>query len=165
MKNRIWCIFYSKDGANWAEIWAETKTYRSDQRLNHKDYFNQIIAHWSLIDRVIRSENERDLSNPSHPIQKPPIFLRPPPKNFIFWQGVVYNVGKHILNFWPSSLSWKQNREPHIFPFFVFPDGRFFSKNNIFLPPLELNLIFKNEIKEIFSLNYCAVAIDIWIKI
>jgi hypothetical protein len=30
-----------------------------------KNYFDQIIAHWSLIDRVIGSENERDLSNPA----------------------------------------------------------------------------------------------------
>ena len=29
-----------------------------------KDYFDQIIARWSLIDRVVVSENERDLSNP-----------------------------------------------------------------------------------------------------
>ena len=29
-----------------------------------KYYFDQISAHWSLIDRVIGSENERDLSNP-----------------------------------------------------------------------------------------------------
>ena len=31
-----------------------------------KNYFDQIIAHWSLIDRVIGSENERDLSNPAN---------------------------------------------------------------------------------------------------
>ena len=30
-----------------------------------KNYFDQIIAHWSLIDRVIGSDNERDLSNPA----------------------------------------------------------------------------------------------------
>ena len=30
-----------------------------------KYYFDQISAHWSLIDRVIGSENERDLSNPA----------------------------------------------------------------------------------------------------
>jgi len=30
-----------------------------------KDYSYQIIAHLSLIDRMIGSENERDLSNPA----------------------------------------------------------------------------------------------------
>ena len=40
------------------------------------DYFNQIIAHWSLIDRVIGSENERDLSNPD--FKSVNIFLKSP---------------------------------------------------------------------------------------
>jgi hypothetical protein len=30
------------------------------------NYFDQIIAHRSLIDRVIGSENERNLSNPGY---------------------------------------------------------------------------------------------------
>ena len=33
-----------------------------------KYYFDQISAHWSLIDRVIGSENERDLSNHDHKV-------------------------------------------------------------------------------------------------
>ena len=45
---------------NWSEIWVQTKTYWSDQWSNQKDYFAQIIAHWSLIG----SENDRDMSNP-----------------------------------------------------------------------------------------------------
>ncbi len=62
-KYRNLYVFYATDGENWSEIWAQT--YRSDQRSNQKDYFDQIIAHWSLIDRVIGSESKRDLSNPT----------------------------------------------------------------------------------------------------
>jgi hypothetical protein len=64
-KYRNLYVFYATDGENWSEIWAQTKTYRSDQRSNQKDYFDQIIAHGSLIDRVIGSESKRDLSNPT----------------------------------------------------------------------------------------------------
>ena len=38
-----------------------------ERKLKRIDPINdQIIARWSLIDRVIGSENERDLSNPAH---------------------------------------------------------------------------------------------------
>ena len=38
-----------------------------ERKLKHIDPINdQIITRWSLIDRVIGSENERDLSNPAH---------------------------------------------------------------------------------------------------
>jgi hypothetical protein len=47
LETQNWCISYAKDGANWAEIWAETKTYRSDQRSNHKELFRS--NHRSLI--------------------------------------------------------------------------------------------------------------------
>ncbi len=51
------CPFY--------QLQSMKKSFQNKFNSNHKYYLDQIIAHWSLIDRVIGSENERDLSNPA----------------------------------------------------------------------------------------------------